>query len=178
LAPLACCGNDAPRWCVAYTQPQAERWADQNLRQLGYATYLPLIAVQRRDNAIRSLKHTVLVPLFPRYLFVANDSPTLWRPIREAPGVASVLTIGDRVQYAPQGVLATLQANEASRRSIVPPGTLYAPGDAVSLSRGALAGHQGVVLTTTPTHARVALVLLGGLRTVTVRLDALIRPTA
>jgi len=170
---MSCCGNDAPRWCVAHTQPQAEHWADQNLRQLGYTTFLPLLAVQRRDNAIRSLRHTVLVPLFPRYLFVVNTSPTFWRPIREAPGVASVITTGDRVQYASAGAVEALQATEASRRQLQPRKAAWAPGAVCAPANGILAGHRAVVLRVTSTHATVALMLLGALREVTLPLDSL-----
>jgi transcription antitermination factor NusG len=124
------------------------------------------------------MTRTVEVPLFVGYLFAEMDNGSPWTPIRYTQGVRCLLMSDGKPGHVDAGVLSVLQAGEASRRSIVPPGTLYAAGEAVSLRTGALAGHQGVVLTATPTHAVVALILLGGLRRVTVRLDALTRPAA
>lgn len=174
LAPL-------PRgriWVVVQSHPGAERWAAANLLRSGYPVYLPLHAVTRRDPVTRSMTRTVEVPLFGNYLFAEMGAGSPWTPIRYTQGVRCLLMTDGKPGHVDAGVLSVLQAGEASRRSIVPPGTLYAAGEAVSLRTGALAGHHGVVLTTTPTHAVVALILLGGLRRVTVRLDALTRPAA
>src|SRR5215469_2871571 len=73
--------NERPRgsyWAVVQTHPQAERWAETNLRRQGYPTLLPLMRVRRRDRVLRSLFHTVEVPLFPGYCFVTVTSH--WTP--------------------------------------------------------------------------------------------------
>lgn len=170
------CGSVQARWAVCQTHPQSERWALANLQRQGFTAYLPLHTVLRRDPVLRTMTRQVEAPLFTSYVFVQPG--THWAPIQHTLGVRCLLMTDGKPGHVDAGVLSVLQAGEASRRSIVPPGTLYAAGEAVSLRTGALAGHQGVVITTTPTHAVVALILLGGLRRVTVRLDALTRPAA
>jgi transcription antitermination factor NusG len=160
-------------WCVAHTEPGAERYANDNLTRSGYATYLPLIAVQRRDRVTRSLVHTVTVPLFARYLFVANDNPALWRPIRETPGVASVISSNGRAHHARAGAVEALQAGEEARRLLTARRAVYVPGDAVSVRYGIVAGHRGVVRSIRDDTALVQLLFLGELRDIRLPLDCL-----
>jgi transcription antitermination factor NusG len=164
---LGCYGNDAARWCVARSHPQAERWADSNLRRLGFVTYLPLYATRRRDRVVPSMFHTVEAPLFVSYLFVRNDNPDLWRPIREAPGVAAVLTCGNRIQYANAEDVEALQATDAARRTHpTGQGATWRPGAAVRVCGGIFDGHAGVVVAGDGDTVRVAVMFLGQLRTV------------
>jgi transcription antitermination factor NusG len=166
-----CYGNGLGRqWAVAYTQPQAERWANDNLRRLGFVTYLPLHTVRRRDPAIRSLVHRVEVPLFSRYLFVQHNNPEFWRPIREAPGVASVIRSGERIQFARQGAVEAIQAALATSP---PDDGSIGPGDAVCVSTGPLRGHPAVVVAVHRQVATIEVMLFGGLRTLLVHLDQL-----
>jgi transcription antitermination factor NusG len=167
------CGGNA-RWAVCYTHPQAERWAEQNLTRIGYTAYLPLMTVQRRDRAIRSLTHSVTVPLFSRYLFVQQPNREHWRPIREAPGVHSVLTDGNRLQYAPEGAVEALQASEASRGSISQPSALWRPGAPCRLLEGPFSQHQAVVVSVAKKRARVAMICFGALHEVSVSVDLLV----
>jgi len=174
-------GQGARRWCVAHTEPGAERWANDNLARSGYATYLPMIAVQRRDRVVRSLTHMVTIPLFTRYLFVANDNPALWRPIRETPGVASVISSNGRAHHVAQGAVEALQALEHTRRVLAARGPVRAVGDAVAVRYGIVAGHRGVIASIhrdrggdhSRDTARVSLLFLGELRDVELPLDAL-----
>jgi transcriptional antiterminator RfaH len=163
---IGCHGN----WAVAQTHPQAERWADQNLRRLGFTTYLPLVAIRRPDRVTPSLTHRVLVPLWPGYVFVQHDNPDLWRPIREAPGVANVLKCGNRLQYVRQGALeaarAVVEATSYPTHGLV-------VGAACSVLLGPLEGMSGVVIQLGREYALVSLLMLGQLRSVSVPLDCL-----
>jgi transcription antitermination factor NusG len=161
------------QWCVAHTEPGAERYANDNLTRSGYQTYLPLIAVQRRDRVTRSLTHTVTIPLFTRYLFVANDNPALWRPIRETPGVASVISSNGRAHHARAGAVEALQAGEETRRLLTARRAVYVPGDAVAVRYGIVAGHRGVVTSVHGDTVSVALLFLGELRDIRLPLDCL-----
>jgi transcription antitermination factor NusG len=168
--------SDAPcgrNWLVCYTHPQAERWADQSLRQRGYQVFLPLAIVRRRDNAIRSLFHRVEAPAFPRYLFALNDGP--WTPLRYCPGIADLVwqcpgkpgTVTEAAISALRGVLAeaaTLQRKTAQ----------WAPGALVTLANGSLAGHPAVVLDVSRDTARVSVLLFGALREVKAPIDCLV----
>jgi transcriptional antiterminator RfaH len=157
-----CCGN----WGVCYTQPQAERWANANLQRAGFRTYLPLAIVTRRDRVLRSLTHRVEVPLFPRYLFVQHDNPDFWRPIRETPGVHSVLQCANRMQYARAGAVEAVEAALALAAASPRETGQWAPGAAVALANGAFAGHPAVVLRVARETAHLSVLIFGGLREV------------
>ena len=102
------------RWFAIYSNPQAERRAADNLHQQNYQTYWPLVAVRRRDNAIRSLLHRVEVPLFPRYLFVSLNLRDPWTPILSTLGVRNLLRRPDGTpQPVAKGAIEALQALDA-----------------------------------------------------------------
>lgn len=152
-------------WAVAYTHSQAERWAEAGLRRAGYETYLPLAITRRRDNAIRSLWHRVEVPAYPRYLFVVLSGP--WTPIRYCPGVADLVwQEPGKPGTVPDAAVEALRAAEAERAASPPPNATWAPGAAVALSDGPLAGHPAVVLSVSRETARIAVLLFGELRQV------------
>jgi transcriptional antiterminator RfaH len=165
---MSCYSNSAPRWACVYTQPQAETWADANLCRAGYETYLPLYATRRRDRVVRSMFHNVMLPLFPRYLFVMFDHHTAsWSPIRATPGVTDIIRCGLEPQYASAGAVEAVRAAEDVRRTL-PAGqsTRWLPGAVVRVSRGILGGMPGVVLTVDDDTVQVSVMFLGQLRTI------------
>ena len=172
------CDCNSPRsgWIVAVTHPQAETWADSNLQRRGYRCFLPRYATKRRDPVLRTLTRIVIAPLWPGYLFVHHDSRDSWRPIYETPGVRSVLKTRDQIQWANAGDVSVLQASEASRRSIAPPGASWAPGMPCSPVAGTpFAGHPAVVTEIlSGNRAMIALLLFGELRQVSVDVDSLV----
>jgi len=159
-----CCGIGAPRWAVVQTHPQAERWANSNLQRNGYQTYLPLVAVQRRDRTLPTLRHTVIVPLFARYLFVAHDNQAIWRPIRETPGVASVLNSGGQIQYARAGDVEAVRAAQEVFRTTTTQETAYRPGAACSAILGGGVKVDGIVISVSGQKATLSTIMFGGLR--------------
>lgn len=170
------CYCNSPGWCVAHTHPQAERWADTNLRRSGYVTYLPLYAAQVRDRAIPSLRHTVIRPLFTGYIFVQHHRGSSWRPIYETPGVHSLIRSGSQLQYAPDAAVEALQASEAVRRLPVAVKPSWAPGMPVVVSGGAACGFKGVIVELRGDRATVMLMMLGALRRADIGLGNLVAP--
>lgn len=162
------CGrlDTAPRWAVVRTHPQAERWADSNLARIGYRTYLPLVLVRRRDPVLRTLTRHVEAPLFPSYLFVLHSPADPWTPIRYAAGIASLLVDNGGLAYTRTGEIEALIDTEADRR-MPPADTQIRPGSACVVARGPCSGADGVVLDVAGTRARVSLLMLGALRSVT-----------
>ena len=162
------CGRmpPAPYWAVCYTNPQAERWAAQQLQRSGYRVLLPLLAVRRRDRVVRSLWHVAEVPLFPRYLFVHLDGP--WAPICATPGVRSLLTDGTKPGRVSEAAVSALQASEALRRIPPPPETLWRPGVACEARLGGGQTVHGIVISVRRQKATVAAIMFGALREITV----------
>lgn len=169
--------QSGPGWCAVLTNPQAERWAEANLRRIGYAVFLPLARIQRRDPVIRSQFHNILVPLFSRYLFALHDPRESWRPIYETPGVHSVLKTNATLCYARPGAVEALQASEAARRCAEPPGGRKRPGDALQFAHGPFRGLDCIVVAAYRHHAQVSAIVMGALRTVTAPLSWLAERT-
>ena len=144
-----------------------------NLLRFGFEAYLPLCTVRRRDRVLRTLIHTVEVPLFRSYLFVLHEPGSSWRPIRGTPGVQTLVTVGGRLEYAVPGAVEALQATERLRRAPTAPEHLYRPGSACRLSAGPLRGHEAVVAEIDGESATVTVMLFGELRRVSVPLGAL-----
>jgi transcription antitermination factor NusG len=168
------CGRIAA-WACVHTHPQAERWADTNLRRLGYRTYLPLVAATRRDRHTPTMRRSVLVPLFPSYLFLLHDPGEPWTPIRYAPGVRDVIGCNGKPQYARPGAVEAVQADEALRR-ITPASqsAIARVGRAVATATGPFAGHPAVVTAVTGNHATIAILMFGQLRSVLVDVSCLV----
>jgi transcription antitermination factor NusG len=120
------------------------------------------------------MSRAVVVPLFTRYLFVAHDNPDLWRPIRETPGIASVITAGGKVQYARPGAVEAVQAAQAFAATQPPETSHWHLGDAVAPRVGPFAGLPGVVLAVQEENATVGILFLGQLREVVYPFDALV----
>jgi len=162
-------------WAVVVTHPQAERWAAANLNQAGYRTYLPLYAARRRDPVLRTLTRIVERPLFPGYVFVHHAGHDPWIPIWHAPGVRELIVDSERKpQYARAGDISALQAGDELRRTPPASGAAWPPGTPCSLATGAFKGHPAVVAHVSGENARIAIMLLGELRSVYVPVEYLV----
>ena len=95
------------RWYVAQTQPYAEGRALANLEKQSFPTFCPRVRKSRR-HARRF--ESVLVPLFPRYIFVQLDlSCDRWRSVRSTRGVARMIMQGEAPQPVAPGVVEVLR---------------------------------------------------------------------
>jgi transcription antitermination factor NusG len=171
---LGCYGN-SPRsgWIVACTHPQAERWADANLRRNGYRTYLPLVTVRRRDPVLHTLTRIIQRPLFAGYIFVHYDSRDPRRPIRETPGVRDLIRCGNQIKWASDASVEAVRSAEAVAAVQLPLTVQWAPGTPVAVANGMFNNVPAVVLSVGRDMALVALMMFGHLREVAVQLDCL-----
>ncbi len=156
-------------WSVAQTNPQAERWAAQNLHRIGYATYLPLIRVRRRDPVHRTISRLVDVPLWPGYLFVVAG--THWAPIVHTAGVHRLLMACGRPSVVRSGLVEALRASESDRRCEAGTPDRWLPGAACAVVAGPFTGHHAVVTASAGNSARVALMVFGAMREIDIPTD-------
>lgn len=156
-----------PVWCVVASLPKAERTAHAALHRYGFEAYLPLITIRWRDRTW----HTNA--LWPGYLFVRLDLSRPWHPVRNCPGVYSLLSTNGIPSICPTAVIEALQATEASRARVIPENGWAAPGMPCSLATGAFSGHPAVVLSVGRRKALVAAIMFGGVRQMVVALDNL-----
>jgi transcriptional antiterminator RfaH len=159
-------------WAVCQTHPQAERWAVANLERQGYVTFLPLVRVLRRDRSLPTLRHHVLAPLFTSYVFVQVDRH--WAPIQHTSGVRRLLMADGRPGIVPQAAVEAVRSALEAEQARAQEDTKIAAGTAVALSRGSLEGHPGLVLDVLGERAKVAVMLFGALRTVSVPTASLV----
>jgi transcriptional antiterminator RfaH len=131
-------------WYVVHTQAQKESQAEINLRQQGFATYLPRYLRMRRH----ARKSTIVArPLFPRYLFVGLDlARDRWRAIQSTFGVSNLIFAGEEPLAVPDGVVDQIRARESNDGYVVlglPAGV--GPGSRVRLIDGIFADAKGVL---------------------------------
>ena len=170
-----CHGNSRAAWIVASTHPQAERWAQSNLNRVGYQTYLPLYAARVRDRVTRSMTHIVERPLFPGYLFAWWNEREGWSQIKAAPGVKSLVGTNGRPDMVRAGTVEALQAGDNARRIPLPPGALWAAGDACTPAHGPFLGLPAAVVAVEGQIATIAVMMLGALRRVQIPVEHLSR---
>ncbi len=122
-------------WYAAYTQPNAEAKAVDQLQRQGYSVYLP-----RYRRWVRHARKRALVsrPLFPRYLFVGLDRLTQrWRPIRSTVGVVGLVTGGDEPVAVSPAIIETLRRREGDGAfDALSPVRRLRSGDAVRVTDG------------------------------------------
>lgn len=167
---LGCYCNSGSGWAVAITYPQAETWADANLRLRGYLTYVACHAVRRRDRVLHALWHTIIEPLWRGYVFVHHAKGTSWRPIYETPGIRSLMKHGDQLQYVPAGIVEKFQATEQVRRVLSAERATWEPGAVCTLPNGI----DAVVLGQRDGRTLVGILMLGEMREVLVDSDSLV----
>ncbi len=123
-------------WFVAHTHPLKEIIAQQHLLEQGFEVYLPRFKKIRRHA--RKVEE-VLVPLFPRYIFIGmNMEVARWRSVNGTRGVSYLLTNYDRPAVVPNYVIENLKSHEIAY-GIVPVNSLitFAKGDKVRVTDGA-----------------------------------------
>lgn len=159
------------QWYVVYTHPQAERVATRDLTDKGYRVYLPMQAIRRRDRVVRTMFHTVHVPMFSRYLFVELDIETdPWAPVRYADGVRELfMSRAMRPLPVPTGFVEGLMATEGYRLHLRDPALSKLPiGTAVRVDSGSFISFPGVVASCDGVTTEVTMQIFGRPTLVTV----------
>jgi transcriptional antiterminator RfaH len=139
-----CTAEEASRWYVVHTKPLAEARAERHLQRQGYATYLPRLA----QTARRCQRWTELVvPLFPRYLFLQLDAlRQSLRPVHSTVGVSGVVRFGTRCAMVGDEIVAALRAREDQACGLhrLKSAAGYARGTRVRITAGPFCGIDGI----------------------------------
>jgi len=163
-------------WHVAYTEPNAEASARDEIIELGFEVYMP---VERYMKAHRGKRVEFTRPLFPRYLFVGVAMGQQWQPIKYVEGVHDVLRNNDIPSRVPVGVIDFLRKSESvgvfDRRKNAP--NPFKIGEIVRVSEGPFSGLNArieafaakIKSTSASKRAKVLLAFLG--RQVAMELD-------
>lgn len=130
------------RWYVVNTLPHQELRAQENLKRQGFEVWLPEFRRKRR-HARRI--DTVVVPLFPTYLFVQIDVDVeRWRSINGTFGVVRLLCEGDQPTAVPSGLIDGLKLKVDASGTIVLPPRQFRVGETVRVTAGPFAEMEGM----------------------------------
>lgn len=131
------------RWYVVYTRPQQEAIANIHLNRQHFETCLPLLQEPRRRN--RKWQE-VIVPLFPRYLFVRLQlEADNVAPIRSTRGVVGLVRFGTAIKPLPEGFVESLnQFADPKSGYHLPEKPLFTIGGLVKILEGPFKGCAGV----------------------------------
>lgn len=123
------------RWYVVYTKPQQETIACEHLDRQHFEIYLPLLQEPRR---LKRKWIDVIVPLFPRYLFVRLQlEADNVAPIRSTRGVVGLVKFGGAPQPLPDGFVEDLnQFVDPNTGSHLPKKPLFNAGGLVKILEG------------------------------------------
>lgn len=147
-------------WYVAYTKPNQEQRAAENLLSQGYSIYLPQFKLFKRVCGKQQL---LSEPLFPRYLFVQPQSTAQsLAPIRSTLGISNLVRFGGELALVRQETLKSIRVfeelNHAAMKMEV---NRFKPGDRVGIIEGALVGLEGLISDVRKERVFVLLSLLG-----------------
>jgi transcription antitermination factor NusG len=132
--------EQVPRWFAVHTRHQYENLVAMTLVNKGLEVFLPTYDTVHRWS---DRKKRVTLPLFPGYLFFANEIDR-WIQILSTPGVNAIVKIGSVPAEIPNSEIAAIrQMVESTLR--VEPHPFLNDGDLVKIKAGPLAGLEGVV---------------------------------
>jgi transcriptional antiterminator RfaH len=147
------------RWYVCHAKPRQETRAVENLERQGYCVWLPQIPAWQR-------RKTVLIPMFPRYLFLrpGREQQSI-APVRSTLGVLGLVRFGVEPATVRESTLNHLRDIEASLReagfeSFAP----FKAGDRVQVVAGPFKGLEGLVSRIAEERVSVLMTLLGNER--------------
>lgn len=142
-------------WYAVHTHANQEDRAVSHLARLGVETFLPRARETRRT---REGRRSVIVPLFPGYLFARLEVERHLRAVSYARGVRRVVAFGAVPAVVPDEVVESV-------RSRLVDGVLtwkaphFEPGESVRVTEGPLGGLDAVFERELPAHQRVVLLL-------------------
>ena len=131
-------------WILVYTKPNQETRANDNLRNQGFKTFLPLISSSNRDDESKNLK-----PVFPRYIFVQLDlNSGKWNSIKSSYGVSGIVMFGEEFTPIPYEIIKSLKkkldAEDIYEEKVLD--TDYKKGDKLTIKEGKFAGIEAIFL--------------------------------
>jgi transcription antitermination factor NusG len=128
-------------WWAVYTRHQHEKTVAEMLSAKGFDVFLPLYESTRRWKDRRKV---LSLPLFPCYLFVRGGIDRRLQVVT-TPGVHMILYRGQHVAIVPDSEIEAIQrAVEGPLR--VEPHPFLKCGTRVRVTRGALAGVEGILI--------------------------------
>jgi transcriptional antiterminator NusG len=131
--------SPSTEWFALYTSSRREKHVAKLLDERRIENFLPLYQANRHWEKRSPV--TLELPLFPNYLFVRAGQKASFLSV---PGVLSIVGSGRQPWPLANDEIAALRS--AVDVCKLEPHSLFAVGDRVRITNGALAGMQGVLL--------------------------------
>lgn len=128
------------RWFAVHTRHQHEVSVATNLRNKGMEVFLPTYDAV---HVWSDRQKCVTLPLFPGYIFFANEIDR-WIQVVSTPGVNAIVRIGTVPAEIPNAEIVAIRQMVESRLR-VEPHPFLSEGEAVRIKAGPLAGLEGIV---------------------------------
>ena len=141
VQPLAPRERAIPRWFAVLTMPRHEKSAVQHLGLRGIEHFLPVYQKISRWRNRQTVQ--VMLPLFPRYVFVQVDH-TQYLSVLQTPGVVRI--VGSRTEPTPVSDLEMQFLRSETGKSKVEPYPDIAVGQRVCIKTGPMAGIEGILV--------------------------------
>jgi transcription antitermination factor NusG len=129
-----------PRWYAIHTRYQNEQAVAKSLLNKGFCVFLPTYNSLHRWSDRKKL---VTLPLFPGYLFFA-DEISRWIQILSTPGVNAIIRIGNVPAEIPNDEVVAIRRVVESTLC-AEPHPFLSSGDLVRIRSGPLEGLEGIV---------------------------------
>jgi transcriptional antiterminator RfaH len=135
-------------WYAIYTKHNSEQALQKcisdysQINGLNYATYLPL---REEVKQWRDRTRIKKVPLFRNYIFVRHDD-NAFHQIVKMKGVCDYVRFGPQPSKISTEQMEMIQKVVKHQSDIYSPPSKFVKGTKVEITKGALAGYQGVLL--------------------------------
>jgi transcription antitermination factor NusG len=136
--------TDSNPWHALWTYSHSEQLVHDQLAAKGLDAFVPTMDIWSRRRGVR---HLVSVPMFPGYLFLrgALDKATYLK-VRSVRGLVRVLgERWDRLAVIPEEQVEAIRRVSVSRQPVLPHPFLKT-GHRARITRGALAGLEGILI--------------------------------
>jgi transcription antitermination factor NusG len=137
----ALCADREPLWYAAYTCANHEKRVAEQLAERAIPSYLPLYESVRRW---KDRKKRLERPLFPGYVFLRICARDRLRAY-QVPSLVRLIGFGEGPVAVPEEEIATIRRCMETKWRIEPHPFLKS-GERVRVTRGALAGTEGILV--------------------------------
>ena len=132
----------SPKWHIAYTYSRCEKKVDQQAKQQGLSTYLPL-TIQERQWSDRIKK--IEAPLFPNYIFIKATPEEVYQ-FRQIKEIVNFVYHDSKLATIKESEIDTIKKILNGKRDIFTESRLYEIGTKVKIKHGAFVGIEGMLV--------------------------------
>ncbi len=128
-------------WLVVYCKVREERRAQQNLANLGFETYVPVL---ERKVTKAGKSRTGIELMFPRYLFLRVTSTDKLASVRHTRGVNDFVRFGGRIASVADDLVLKIMHQQICMQQNVTQQQIFKRGEAVVVVGGPFAGLDAI----------------------------------